>query len=113
MGSSMVSVVNGAGTGTALNLGTITRGTGGTVDFEMGANGTVTTATINGSGGILGGYATVGRRDWAVTGPGGASAFPITALATYTNDVWPSGDNTNLTGNSSVAGGVNDEQFAV
>lgn len=67
-----------------LSLGAITRNAGGTVNFTLptgtqSATNGITTSTANGSGGILGGYATVGGVDWATK-----SGSNIVALTAYT-----------------------------
>ncbi|MEI6072621.1 MAG: autotransporter-associated beta strand repeat-containing protein, partial [Verrucomicrobiae bacterium] len=86
-----------AAAGDTLNLGTITRNIGGTVDF--GTTGSIITSTGNTTG-ILGGWATFGGTTWAVSN--GASA--ITGLASYTNDIWAAANNTDVTGNSTQTG---------
>src|SRR5207248_2208205 len=78
-------ITNNLNSGTACTLvcGAITRNAGGgTVDF--GSSGTsvtapITTTTVPGAGGILGGYATVAGSDWATTN-GSVSPYPIIAL---------------------------------
>jgi autotransporter-associated beta strand protein len=75
-GGSSITVDSNAGQATNLVLNIITRNTGGTVDFTLPANGSISTATSNGifAGGqqtILGG-ATVGGNTWAVSGSGAA-----------------------------------------
>ncbi|NDC63524.1 MAG: hypothetical protein EBZ59_05950, partial [Planctomycetia bacterium] len=74
-----------------LNVGAITRSTGGTVDFTLpqgvqsGSNGVVT-STVN-TNGILGGWATVGgMRDWAAVTAGG-NVVSLTQLGGYTASV--------------------------
>ena len=66
-----------------LNLGTLTRNTGGTVDFSTadGATNFVVTTTTTNTNGILGGWATQGNATtWAVGGTTGL-ATAITGLA--------------------------------
>ncbi len=70
-----------------LNLGAISRTAPGTLDVTqpagtISATNGVTTTTANNAAGILGGYATVGGSDWAVSGASGTN--PITAFSTYT-----------------------------
>lgn len=93
-----------SGAGILLQLAAITRNVGGTLDFVSpsgvlsGTNG-ITTTTANNAAGILGGYATVGGTDWAVSG--GSATAPITAFASYTGMVAAGGSTTT---NYSVAG---------
>ncbi|HEX3627882.1 MAG TPA: autotransporter-associated beta strand repeat-containing protein [Verrucomicrobiae bacterium] len=63
-----------------LQLNTMSRLPGGTVDFGAPSIAETTTPNING---ILGGYATVGGANWAVNSTGGANG-PITAYSGYT-----------------------------
>jgi autotransporter-associated beta strand protein len=85
--SAVVMTTNGAA-GLTLTLGPVTgRAVGGAVDFTIPSGSTVGTlaANANFAGGqqtILGGYATVGKADWAATGTG-AGPFNVTPLATY------------------------------
>ncbi len=100
IGASAISIdTNGNTNGSsALALGTISRATGGTVDFgTLPTVGSITAVNANG-GGILGGWATVGGgTTWAVSGGNGSAAGSITALNSYTNDAWASGNNTTVT----------------
>ncbi|QOV90256.1 beta strand repeat-containing protein [Humisphaera borealis] len=85
-GISAVTVNSNGGDGTTLNLGTLSRPTGGsTVSFTLPAIGAIntTTANANFSGGqqtILGGHALFGSTTWAVSGsgatPGAISGLP-------------------------------------
>lgn len=59
-----------------LNIGTLSRSAGATVNFTTAGNLTTTATNTNG---ILGAYATVGGRDWA-----SVNGTTVTALATYT-----------------------------
>lgn len=74
----------GGGTST-IALGAITRNAGSAVDFQSG----VASTTTSNTGGILGGYATVGGVDWAV---GGGT---IAALSGYDSFATP-GTNKNI-----------------
>jgi fibronectin-binding autotransporter adhesin len=84
---------NATGNPMVMLLGGITRNAGGTVDFALPPNAqsatngiTTTTANANFAGGqqsILGGYATVGGNNWAVSAGTGAAAGNVTALSTY------------------------------
>ena len=70
-----------------MSLGTISRSTGGTVDFTLpsgtqSAGNGITTSTPNNAAGILGGYATVNGTDWACSS---GTAANITAYRTYTS----------------------------
>ncbi len=77
-------------------MGAITRNVGGAVNFGT-TGGTFTTITANTGSTILGGWATVGGANWAVSAGNGVTAGAITALGSYTNDTWASGNNTTVT----------------
>jgi fibronectin-binding autotransporter adhesin len=64
-----------------LQLNTINRLRGGTVDFGAPSIAETTTPNVNG---ILGGYATVGGANWAINSTGGANG-PVTAYSGYTD----------------------------
>ncbi len=81
VGSSAVSRPGGNST---LNLGAITRESGGTVDFS--ADGIATTTTANTNGDILGNFATVGGSSWAVSASDGVNPGSITALDVYASN---------------------------
>ena len=87
-------VTRSSGTAT-LQMNTITRNTGGTIDFGTAGIATTDNANVNG---ILGGWATVNGTDWAINSAGANGA--ITALASYTNNSWT--DNTTNTTNTTV-----------
>ena len=69
--SSAIILTTAGSTNLLLSLGSISRNTGGTVDFTLpggtqsAING-ITTTTPNTTAGILGGYATVGGTNWAI-----------------------------------------------
>src|SRR5437867_12847429 len=69
---------------------------------QTSTNGITVGTNINVNG-ILGGFATIGGTDWATTGSTGTT--PITPLpsASYTNDAWAAGNNTNVTISSAPA----------
>jgi fibronectin-binding autotransporter adhesin len=72
-----------------ITLGAITRNVGGTVDFVLptgtqSATNGITTTTANTGNTILGGWATVGGTNWAVSAGNGSTAGLISALTTYT-----------------------------
>jgi len=74
--------------GTVLNLGAITANVGATVNFTLptgtqSATNGITTSTLNGTGGILGGWARVGN-NWAINSTNAAGGN-IDALAGYTD----------------------------
>ena len=94
---------------TTITLAAITRSTaGGTVDFTLPTNGSITTTTANanptgGTQTILGGYATAnGGSTWAVSG-NGASAGTISGLSTYSPSFTAATDVDAPTGSSSPA----------
>ncbi|HEY1684041.1 MAG TPA: autotransporter-associated beta strand repeat-containing protein [Tepidisphaeraceae bacterium] len=99
-GGSYIVINNGANATTTLNLNAFTRGNGGTLDIS--GNGIATTATSNNSAGIIGGWATVNNgASWAINDGSGN----IVSLATYTNDAWAAGNNTDVTMSSSPVSG--------
>lgn len=69
-GGGRVTVTSAAGQTTTLNLGAITRNAGGSVDFVPvsvgGGTAVIKTSATNTAAGILGGYATFNKNDWAV-----------------------------------------------
>ena len=103
-GGSAVTVNSSGGAGTTQTLGAITRQATGTVNFTPPASGAITTTSANTAGTILGGWATVAGTDWAVSAGDGTNPGNITALAPagYTNDTWSTGNNTTVTGISTV-----------
>ena len=95
------SVVNVAA-GNTLNLNAITRSAGGTVNF--GTTGAITTTTPNANG-IIGGYATIGGANFAVSGSGGATTALTTYDATFptvASDIVTT-DNVNETGGTTLS----------
>lgn len=109
-GASAFTINNGATpstTRTLVNLGAITRTTGGTVNFNQptGTGNTTpstdngyTTTTVNDAGGILGGYATVAGADWAAN-----NGTNIVAYTGYTANTWGADLNTNATATGTIA----------
>ncbi|MBC8107113.1 MAG: hypothetical protein H7Z14_11025, partial [Anaerolineae bacterium] len=97
-GASTLTVNGAASRTTTLNLNQVTRAVGGTMNVVYGATGTnrVLTDTDNGTGNILGGWATFNGTDWAVSAAS-ASDTVISALGSYTNDTWSAGTNTTVT----------------
>ena len=104
-GASTLNISNGntANTRTQVNLGAITRNTGGTVNFAQPTgtgNGTVasnngyTTTTGNDASGILGGYATVGGADWATNN--GTNIVAYTGYTDQAGNVLSDSPTTNL-----------------
>lgn len=101
------SITRSSGT-SVLRMNTVTRSanSGGTLDF--GAVGIAQVDNTN-SNGILGGWATVAKTDWA-TNSTNAGDGAIGALATY-GTTWASGVNTNITTNLSASGVTNTVRF--
>ena len=85
-GGSAIVLLSAASDSLVLNLGSITRNEGGTVDFTLpsgaqSATNGITTTTPNANG-ILGGWATVSGTDWAASS---GTAGNIVAYSGYTN----------------------------
>jgi autotransporter-associated beta strand protein len=84
-----------------LRMNAITRAQGGTMNF--GAANIAQTDTNN-TNGILGGWATVGKTDWATSVASGAADTLITAFSGYANNSYSAGNNTDVTTFGSAAG---------
>ncbi len=105
-GSAIVVATNGSTNAGGFVLGAIVRNSGATVDFAPGATaaGRITTTTPNGSGTILGGWATFGGgTTWAVTGSSGTN--PVTGLSSFVADTWASANDTTVTTNDTPPSG--------
>lgn len=80
-GGGRITVTSAEGQMTTLNLGAITRNAGGSVDFQPvstgGGTAIIQTSNTNTPAGILGGYATFNKNDWAVVDGSGQ----VTSLA--------------------------------
>jgi autotransporter-associated beta strand protein len=88
-------ITRAGGSTAVIRLNGITRGNSqGTVDFGEANIAQTDTNNVNG---ILGGYATVAKTDWATSIATGAADTPITALTTYNADAYVTGNNTNVT----------------
>jgi fibronectin-binding autotransporter adhesin len=91
-----------------ISLGAITRNVGGTVDFTLptgtqsSTNG-ITTTTVNGAGGILGGWATVSGTTWAVSAGTGSAAGNISGLSSYLNGFTSAASGSNVDATSATA----------
>lgn len=86
-------IVRDAGANGTIRLNAISRGTGATLN--LGAASIASTDTGNSSG-ILGGWATLNKVNWAINSTGGGDGA-ITALASYTNNGLGAGVNSNVT----------------
>ena len=73
-----------------LNGLTAARPRGATINFSPDGNGSTFITTANTTSTILGGWATVGGTDWAVSAGTGSSNGAVTALATYQTANTPS-----------------------
>ena len=94
--------------GNTLNLNAITRSAGSVINF--GTTGTITTTTPN-SNGIIGGYATIGGTNFAVSNGSGSAitplttynaSFPAVTVDTVTTDNDNETDATTLSGPSTI-----------
>jgi len=77
-----------------VNFGTITRAAGGTLNLGAAS---ITQATNSNTNGILGGWATINKTDWAQTATVGAAGTAVTAIAAYNVDAYATGNNTDIT----------------
>lgn len=99
------SIIRSSGSAT-LRMNGITRSAGGTLDISADS---IANTDTNNSNGILGGYATVGKTNWATSIASGAADTPITALtaAGYNNglatDTYGTGFNTDVINFTAVA----------
>jgi autotransporter-associated beta strand protein len=81
--------------GMQVNLGSLSRSLGGTVDLDTSGTGSGFMTSTGNTNGIIGGYATLNEADWASVGAGGSIA-----AATYANNTWSPGANVNVTTDS-------------
>jgi autotransporter-associated beta strand protein len=81
-----------------LNLSSITRSVGGTVDIEfaLDSDPTFVATAITNIGGILGGWATCNTFDWASVNSTG-DIVPLSSNGGYTPDLWLASTNTDVT----------------
>jgi autotransporter-associated beta strand protein len=104
-----------------VNLGAITHGTGGSVDFTLPAGGNITTTTANpvsGTNGMLGGWATTGNNvssattgDWvANNGSGSIVQYTNYTLVSATASSTPSGASL-LSTNNWLCGALNGSDY--
>ena len=102
VGESSVRVTAGAGQDATLELGAITRSTGGTVDFVTIGSGASIGTTAGNTHGILGGYATLGGDDFAAND----GANQVVAFSAYdvVNDASAFGANQNITNSAAFTG---------
>ena len=96
-GAQTISLTAGSGGTTTLNLGSITRNVGGTMNFLLSPNSVITTSATN-TNGILGGYAVYGGNDWATISGGTVAQYTA-----YTNNTWAAANNTTVTTSASIA----------
>jgi len=104
-GALHINVNHGAGQTATLNLGAITRAAGGTVEFNLSSGSSIVqTSSVNGAGGLLGGYATVNGSQFATVSGGviqGLSSTVSNNLA-----AWQTGGD--LTDSTGYTGTVSD-----
>lgn len=75
-GSTQFTATAGATGGSmTANLGTVTRNTGGTINFTLPTTGAITVSNSNNANGLLGAGMTVGTNDWATVSGGNVVAF--------------------------------------
>lgn len=86
-------IIRDAGANGTIRLNGISRNSGSTLN--LGTASIASTDTGNNSG-ILGGWATLNKLDWAMNSTGGGDG-PITAFTTYTNNGLGAGVNSNVT----------------
>ena len=95
-----------------IDLGPLTRSAaGGTVDFSSSSGSTFSTRTANTGGAILGGWATFGGTQFAVSAGDGTNAGAISGLASGGGS-FATGGNIDASGTSNVASGpINSLRF--
>lgn len=100
----------GAGATSRINLNTISRASGSTLDIQ---NGDIATTDNTNTNGIIGGWITVNGSDWAQNSTNLPDGL-ITALAPagYSNDVWVHNSNVNVTTSATESGQINSLRFA-
>ncbi|HET6247807.1 MAG TPA: autotransporter-associated beta strand repeat-containing protein [Tepidisphaeraceae bacterium] len=102
-GGAIITAASGTSATATINLGNITRGQSGTVNFALSnaASAFITTTTPNNANGIIGDFATVNGTDWA-SATGAGPTFNIGALpaGSYTADTWAAGNHTTVTKSS-------------
>ena len=108
-GAAEISVTSGSSNATNLSLGTITPNAGGTADFSTVNSGTGTASiltTNTTTNGILGGFATFNKSDWAAVSATGA-VIPIAGYngSSLSSTGSTSNNNTLLTATSNVSTG--------
>jgi len=109
-GAAKVNVTNGNNQNATAALGLIARNNGSTLNIGLnnvgGGAASVTTSTANLASGILGGWATVNGRDWAVAG-GGAGPFAIAPLpaGSYVNNALTAGNHADVTSSVTAPSG--------
>lgn len=103
-------VTRAGGSTAVLRMNAISRGNSlGTIDF--GADGIADTDTLNTANGILGGgYATVGKTNWAVSAATGTD-IAITALATYGLNTYGAASNVDVTTYAGIGTAANTLRF--
>ena len=96
-------LVTGTAAGSVLQLGTITRNGGPSINFSVA--GLATTNNTNDTNGILGPWATVGGTEWAVNSTNGTNGS-ITAYTGYTNVAFAGAISTGAMTNIKLTGGT-------
>jgi len=105
-GSSYITRTSGT---TILRLNDITRGIGGTLDVEGASMVQVDDLNVNG---IIGGWLTFGKTDWAINSTGAVDGAVATlAPAGYTADTWAAANNVDVLTSSNQSGQVNSLRF--
>jgi len=105
-GASRVAVNHGTGQTAQLNLNAITRSLGGTVNFTMSAGSSILTSSPNGSGAVLGGWATIGGTNFATVSAG--SIVPLASTPKDNPVAWaPSDDLTDSGGYTGALSTIN------
>jgi fibronectin-binding autotransporter adhesin len=79
-----------------VDLGLLTRTVGGTAHLFPGTVGSGFITSDSNTNGIIGGWATINRQDWAVANGAG----DISSYTAYVNDTWSPGANVTVTTNS-------------
>lgn len=102
-GASQFTATSASGGTVNSTLGTLTRNTGGTLNFTLPVSGTIGVSNANNANGLLGAGITVGGNDWAAVSGGNVAAF--TGYTTQ-NAIGSWAANQNITNSAALTGNL-------